>query len=77
MYNLAMQIARFNDISVDEAKTTNSCAGEVKRGRGAEAAETDDENGRSREAVLPGDAYTWDEDLAGIAGSGERRWREE
>ena len=48
MYNLAMQIARFNDISVDEAETTDSCAGEVKSGGGTEAAEADDENGRSK-----------------------------
>ena len=72
-----MQIARFNNISVDEAEATNSGAGEIKSGRGAEAAKADYEDGRSREAVLTGDAYIWDEDLAGIAGSGEGRWREE
>ena len=77
MHDLAVQITKFDDISVDEAETTDTRAGEVESGGGAEAAEADNQDGGCGETVLTGEADVGDQKLSCVARGSEGWWGDE
>src|SRR5262249_25039600 len=70
--SLALPVRGLDKIAVEDAQTSDACAGEQSSGGGADSS-TADNNGRGRgEALLAGFAYTRKENLAGVTVEGCR-----
>ena len=78
MDDLALQVARLDDVEVDDAERPNAGRGEVQGARAAEAAGADEQHLRLEQLHLPGGADLRDQEVPAVArllGRGEGRRR--
>ena len=65
--DLALQVGEVDLVGIDEGEAPDAGSGEVKRGRAAQAARTDDQDMRRPQPLLPFDPDFREKDVAAVA----------
>jgi hypothetical protein len=67
VHDLTVEVREFDGVAVDEAERVHAQCGEVEGCRGAETAETNDEDAGGGNGCLTADGNGWEECLALVA----------